>query len=91
MDHCGQNQSRDFEPHLNVGQACIDLIVPILTYHSERTANPLKHVLTRLLETTAIVHRPLTLAIESLTSSFGDHHPPDLQRYSSLRSTILVI
>lgn len=91
LDQCGQNQLRDFAPNLDVSKPCVDLVVPILTYRSERTSNPLHGVLSRVFETIAITSRPLVPMSVIIANIPGDHHPHDLQRSCSLRSTILNI
>ncbi|HAI13788.1 MAG TPA: hypothetical protein DCM28_18925 [Phycisphaerales bacterium] len=90
-DACGQKPLRESVPHQNVSESCVDLFVPILTYRSERVVNPLHGVLVRVFEMITIAPRLLVPAGASIVNFYGDHHPPDLQRFCLLRSTILNI
>jgi hypothetical protein len=82
VDACGQKP---------LSESCVDLVVPILTFRSERAANPLHDVLTSAFETITIASQPWAPMGVNIVDYHGDHHPPDLQRYCSLRSTILNI
>ena len=85
----GQKSLRESVPHQNVSESCVDLIVPILTYRSERATNPLHGLLAHAFEMIAIASRPWGPTGVNIVDYHGDHHPPDLQRFCSLRSTIL--